>query len=316
MGAAGRRRLMMGGAITAIPLTCPIYPASNLVITFSEAVQNVNTVGDGTGTWEVYNLTTTSYIAGVLSSPDNIVWTFNPTADLTVGHNYEIRLSTAINGIATGTPYSGVDFTFTCEAAPYYRSNGNIYDDNCSSLTGWTNGDSGGSATTVDTTTYPGEAVFKMLTSSTPSGTNHAYRSRDVGTFGSVTTVSMRVNPAVVGTRSNNDRFLFNIENGSYRLWFSLSETGVEYFNGTSWVSTTQTITEGQFDEWGISVTWASKAIDIYKNGSLVQQITSNALQTIGSTNGFTQIACRGYTTGSQLSYIDFLKIGDSMVAV
>jgi hypothetical protein len=97
-----------------------ISPSDNIEVTFSEAVNpvTVTNAGDGSGSFEVRDETAGTWVAGALSSADNIVWTFNPTASLTVGNSYRVYLTTGILGAATSRPYSGTDFLFAVIAQP------------------------------------------------------------------------------------------------------------------------------------------------------------------------------------------------------
>lgn len=99
-------------------ITEPIYANNNIVVLFSETVDpaTVTTVGDGSGSFEIYNNTTPGWVAGVVSTADNLTFSFNPASDLTATDSYTVFLSSAITGLATGRAYNNQNFTFTAVA--------------------------------------------------------------------------------------------------------------------------------------------------------------------------------------------------------
>lgn len=103
------------------------YPEANISITFSEEINpaSVTNVGNGTGTFELKNDSKDTWIAGSISTSDNITFTFNPTPFLTVGDSYTVFLSDTIEGSATGLLYSGRDFSFNVVIDPltYWSDN-------------------------------------------------------------------------------------------------------------------------------------------------------------------------------------------------
>lgn len=100
--------LRMGSAYGSVP-TEDIFIDSNIVIVFSEAVDplTVTNVGNGTGSFELYNDTQDAWVAGVLSTSDNIEWTFNPTANFTYQDRLTLHLTSAIESAVGAVPYDG-----------------------------------------------------------------------------------------------------------------------------------------------------------------------------------------------------------------
>lgn len=99
----------------------PVYITDNINVLFSEVINpdTVTNVGDGSGSFELYNNTTPGWVSGSIATSDNLTFPFDPTSDLTADDNYTIFLTADIKGAATGLSYSEQDFTFTAVALPF-----------------------------------------------------------------------------------------------------------------------------------------------------------------------------------------------------
>jgi hypothetical protein len=109
-----------------------IDPDSNIIISFSEPVNpaTVTNVGDGSGSFEVYNNTTASWVAGVLSTSDNTQYTFNPTSDFDFEDSVTVHLTSAIQ-TPGGDPYTGpfeIEYQVVAEFDPLTLSPHAWYD--------------------------------------------------------------------------------------------------------------------------------------------------------------------------------------------
>jgi hypothetical protein len=79
----------------------------DVVITFSEAVDPSTVTNNGNGTGSMEFKDSGGWISGTLSTSDNIQWKFNPTSYLTLGDRVTAVLTTAIETLVGGNPYSG-----------------------------------------------------------------------------------------------------------------------------------------------------------------------------------------------------------------
>lgn len=89
------------------------YPLVNIQITFSEEINSatVSSIGDGSGTIELRNITDSLWVEGTLSTSDNIVYVFEPDVPLIAGNDYSVILSSSIAGIG-GRHYDGSNKPF------------------------------------------------------------------------------------------------------------------------------------------------------------------------------------------------------------
>lgn len=107
----GLSRVMGGVSPDTVITETDVEFNENIIITFSEAVDplTVTNVGDGSGSMEFSD--SGGWIAGVLSTSDNIQYSFNPTANLTIGNQVTATLTSAIESAVGGVPYAG-PYTF------------------------------------------------------------------------------------------------------------------------------------------------------------------------------------------------------------
>lgn len=112
---AAWRALWANDILVHATMNSPINVSTNLNVLFSELIvaAGVTNNGDGTGTYELFNNTTPGWVAGTLSTADDMTFTFDPTDNLTLASSYTIFLSKTITGSATGRSYDGLSLTFT-----------------------------------------------------------------------------------------------------------------------------------------------------------------------------------------------------------
>lgn len=167
-----------------------VYPYSDLVVIFSEALDpaTVTNVGDGTGSFELYDQTGEAWVAGSLSTVDNITWTFNPTAELVAGQKYTLVLADTI-AATSGRLYSGLDGIITVVA-----------DTTAPTLSDVTAGDT---QNTITFSSAPGNGIvdsFNLYWSLTPSQA-----------IGSMTKIAGVISPYVHGSLTNDTAYYYKV---------------------------------------------------------------------------------------------------------
>jgi hypothetical protein len=188
---------------------------------------------------------------------------------------------------------------------------GDVHDDDCSSLTGWTNNDSSG---TSSQETYEDRDVFK-LTVATHGGSNFAQIYQDVGTIDTSFTVQVRVKHDDVGAVVGDaDHFRFDVDNGTTILQIAFGTDGLRINDGSAWNEVGTDIVEN--DHWTVwrfvvdGSTPGSETVDVYKDDFLIASGV-DCSNGVGATDGLVTITQYGVTTDGVTSYVDFLKISD-----
>ena len=298
----------LSGAITE-----PIYTNDNINVLFTETVNpaTVTTNGDGTGSFEVYDNTGAAWVAGSTSTADNLTFSFNPTSDLTAGSSYTIHLSTAIRGSATGTSYSGENFTFTA-VATVIMSNTTFLDDDCSALpNGWTivNGKVGPDTTQV---TFDGEDTFRQLTTAT--GANYTQIKQDVGTFVNVTTLTLDVYHDILGSVGTNGFYVYVDGPSNKHLRLDIGTNNIGYWrSGPSQTYFGVGASQDVWIKYTLVMDWANNLFDFYMDDTAIA--TSQTMDyTLAGTPGTVYFTTNGVTINEIITYINYIKVGDGLV--
>lgn len=193
-----------------------------------------------------------------------------------------------------------------------FISNGSLLDEDMEVITEWTDSDSGtGSSTQV---TFDGKSCMKLDSGGTAGATNYAFRQRDLGTFGTRTVFSMSIYCDSIGTLANTDRARFMAYyNNADVLAVSFCTDGLYVFDGVVNNEVGDNLVAvDTWQEWTFDVNWTTKTVDVYLDKDLkASGVDSSALAAQDGVVSFYQY---GTTTINQLSYIDWLKVGNNFV--
>jgi len=198
------------------------------------------------------------------------------------------------------------------------RSNASLLDLDCSSLTGWTDGDTGEAVS--DQTTFNGESTFSFDTNTSADTNDQAARTKDIGSIeglGNQVTISSRSYSDAIGTIAGGDYFIIEVERSDLKITIAFASDGLFIHDGGSWIEAgTNLVLQDQWQEWtfdcDVSVV-ASATCDIYLNNSL-KASGVDASFTGSYTDGLIGLKQRGYATDNMITYVDYLKIGDGLV--
>jgi hypothetical protein len=195
------------------------------------------------------------------------------------------------------------------ENAVFTIGEGDLADDDCGSLTGWTNQDNNGTTTQE---TFEGRETFKLTVPTAGSG-NKAEVVRDFGTIPSSFTAEVRTYFDLIGTISNDDLFYLLIDNSDILLECEFRSGGLHISDGTTPNEVGTDIVD--MDAWTV---WrfvvdgsvpGSETVDVYKNGVLI--VSGLDCSNAGSTDGEVTLSQHGGSTDGVTTYVDFLKISD-----
>jgi hypothetical protein len=195
-----------------------------------------------------------------------------------------------------------------------YYSNGSFLQEEFTSLTGWTDNDSGGGVSTQET--FNGESTFKF--DATSAAADLAGREQDFGTITYTRlTVTFRCYIDTVGGRTTGK---FRIHIGAdpssiFTLYMELASDGFFIYDGGGWNEAgTNEVTTDTWQTWTIDAditTPASATCNVYKNGILLES-GIDCSYTAG-VDGRVSISAVN-VTNDVLAYIDYLDIGNNLI--
>lgn len=191
------------------------------------------------------------------------------------------------------------------ETPTTYRSNGSIFTADCSSLTGWTDGDTGTGASTQ--VTFDSKSCFKF-----DSGTagDIASRSRDcsVSLLPNRTILTLNTYVSASTGYAAGDYFEAVLEFPAFKLGVALAADGLFIRGGASW-QLVSSLSLSAWNELTFAVDKTAKTVDVYMAGALVApDIDCNWAGTF--TDGLLTLTQYGGTTANQISYVDSISIG------
>jgi len=198
----------------------------------------------------------------------------------------------------------------TVDRCAFTIGEGDVHDDDCSSLTGWTDGDSSG---TSDQETFQDRECFSFTVATHGAG-NKAERYRDVGSIDASFTVQIRTYFDDIGATTDTDHFLLLVDNGTIVLGVKFGVDGMFINDGAAYNEVETDIVEG--DRWTVwcfevdGSTPGSETVDVYKDNFLIASGVdcSNAA---GAIDGMVTLCQEGTTSDGVTSYVDFLKISN-----
>lgn len=191
-----------------------------------------------------------------------------------------------------------------------FISSGDIENEDMSVITDWTDGDTGTGASTQ--VTFDSKSCMKLLTGA--AGANYAIRTKDVGTFDTRTLISFSAYCEDIGTLANNDCLSFRACNGTTRLYLMFATDGLFVWDGAAYVEIgTHLVVADSWQEWLFDINWVAQTTDVYLNQVLVaSNVDCSYASAVDS--GTVEFAVVGTTTASRLAYIDWLKIGTTLL--
>ena len=260
------------------------------------------------GAWDLRVAGTDGTLAGgnTLAQDGTIAWTRNP--------GDEMRILGGIMGywykfVPSATIYASL--------ATANISNGDIDDDPCTYIPGWTDLDLGTGASTP--VTYDEKTTFKFDSGGTAGSGHYARRDRDVGTIGSTYAFSISLYHAALGTTGNNDPFFFIVYNGDISLSVRFATDGLFVFDGVSYNEVgSDLVSVDTWQTWTFEVdssTPASATCTVYLDG--VSQASGVDCSTVtAASDGLVQLQQKGNTTVNRITYVDFVKVGSVVATI
>jgi len=147
---------------------------------------------------------------------------------------------------------------------------GSELSEECSSITSWTDNDTGTGASVQ--TTFDGKSTFRLTGGSINN--DDAKRTKDVGLFSDNFSFEVRTNFNTLNTIANGDYFEFNIYNGIMLFRARFSDDGLDIYDGSAFNEVgVNLVSEDSWDTWNFIVTGGtttSAKVDIFKNNEPV----------------------------------------------
>lgn len=199
-----------------------------------------------------------------------------------------------------------------------YEAGGVFYEENCSSLTGWTDGSTGTGAVAQEDNAPGGDPVadtFKITSGGTAGAGNLGYCYRATGEDFEVAhlTIELSVYHDALGTYGNVDWWNIVFERSDWRF-YALFGTDNLYIQDSAGVqSVGNWVIEDGWQTWIFDIDISGGVgiadCDVYLNSVL--KASSQSCDKEGSyTNGKVSSVQRGDTNTNRTTYIDYIKIG------
>jgi len=214
----------------------------------------------------------------------------------------------------------GTAYRYTNCDVPLYsgrRVIGDILRENCSALGAWADGDNNATSTQE---TFGGEKTFKFFVASAGSG-NLARRTISLGdVFNTQTSIEIKVYNDLIGVRGDIDYFRLQIRlSTTLSFLVGFASDGLYVSDGPSWNEVgTNIVDQNAWSTWRFVINHAVEAsatVDIYKDNVLQAQEVDCSETGSGWTAGDIELTQYGYTINNAISYVDYLKIDDGLVA-
>ena len=228
----------------------------------------------------------TTYVGDVGSTPGQTVWDSNFKA----------------------VYHLGEDPTFSGGADTTYL------DEDMVAIDDWVNADNINGTTTQ--VTFDSKSCMKLAANAHDNG-NWAHVNRDVGSFGNRVVVEMSLYCDDVGTYANSDQATLDVRAATVHLQVSFGSDGLLISDGVTFNEVgTNIVVQDTWQKWTFDIdftTPASATVDVYLDGVL-QASDVDCSVTGTFTDGHVHLLQRGATTDNQLSYVDYIKVGDKFI--
>lgn len=250
-------------------------------------------------------------------------WTTNP-AYTGYFDNFTINSADGITGFVDdtlGQPAKEVwddNFKLVChmgeDPSKPGGANTTHLDEDMAVITDWVNADNiNGVSSQV---TFEGKSCLKMACS-TAAENSRAHSYRDAGSYGNRVVAELSVYCDAIGTIANVDQATLEIRAATVKLAVSFASDGLFIYDGVSWNEVgTNIVVQGSWQKWVFDIdftTPVSATVDIYLDDILIASGV-DCSYTGTYTDGNVHLLQRGGTTNNQLSYVDYIKIGDGIV--
>lgn len=187
-------------------------------------------------------------------------------------------------------------------------ANGDIYEADMSSLTGWTNVDSGTGASTQ--VTFRGEDAYKLTNGATSGSTDFARIYRDVGTFGTgtiyVTFDFMQEHP------NGNEQGIYRLDNGTTEFLLYLYATNVVIYNSTGSTSISSLWNDLEQVRLTLKLNWSTELCDVWVNGVLKETDVSFDRTSINP-DGYLMLDQHGNTHADNVVWFTKVSVGSAL---
>jgi len=195
-------------------------------------------------------------------------------------------------------------------------SNGSLLDLDCSSLTGWSDDDTGEAESSQ--VTFDGRSTFKFDSKTSADTNDVAERNKDVGSvegLGASFVVSINLYHADIGIHADTDQFYFFVDRSDFHLYASFGTDGLFIYGDIAPTEVgSNLVKENIWQEWTFFVhnfgTPANADCDVYLNGNLVASDV-DCSATNGYNDGDVKFLQAGFANDDQITYIDWFKIGN-----
>ncbi len=185
---------------------------------------------------------------------------------------------------------------------------GSVYNNDCSSLSGFTDYDSASGSTTQES--FDSESTFKL--DSGPIG-NYAAQVINIGSFLNDYSCIVDMYHSSISTHANGDYFYISMYRSNGYLSLRFCSDGIfSYSNGSTDQVSSNPIATGGWIEWKIDVKVLSNNecnVFIYANDSLQGTINNTGYIDTGYTDGNLEISSTGATTANQITYVNNITI-------
>ena len=196
----------------------------------------------------------------------------------------------------------------------YGDANTTHLDEDMVDITDWMDADTINSVTSQ--VTFDGKSCMKMDTNAHANG-NWTHYYRDVGTFGNRVVVELMLYCQNVGIYSESDQSTFDVRNAVCKLNLSFGTDGLLVFDGAVWNEVgTNIVQEGVWQKWVFDIdftTLTAETVDVYLD-DVLQEAGVDCSHVGSYTDGHVHVLQRGGTHDDQISYIDYIKIGDKFI--
>lgn len=190
-------------------------------------------------------------------------------------------------------------------------SNASIYEDNFSSISSWTDDDSGGGESSQ--VTFDSRSCMKLDTGGSASG--YAARVKDVGTFGNNNVFSFYSYIDSIGLTTAYEAFTFIASNGSYQLMVGFYSDNVRVHStyGAYYTDIGNYVVQDSWQEWTFVVTGPSDyKVDVYLN-RILKNSSVDCRSTTVSSNGTVRFSTYATTANNRIVYVDWFKAGSAL---
>lgn len=205
------------------------------------------------------------------------------------------------------------------KTAASVRADGTLFNDECTDISSWTDGDTGEAVSSQ--VTFDGKSCFKFDTVTSADTDDSAIRYKDFGSveaIGNTLVVSLSVYCDAIGTDANSNFLRLKVERSDWRLDVRICSDGLLIHNGTAYNEVgTDVVTQDVWQEItfrvDLSAGVASAVCDVYKNNVLIAS-GFDCSSTGAYGDGYLEFRQYGYTTDNRISYVDWIKLGDNFV--